>query len=76
MNKERIKTCKKLFCIIVALLFSINTFAAIISDNDGSAFVTKSEFESLKENFANQVDQYNTSIDTKLDGAIAAYLAG
>ena len=57
-------------------LFSINSIAAIVSDNDGAAFVTKAEFEALKEDFASQVDQYNTSIDSKIDGAIAAYLAG
>ena len=50
--------------------------AAIISDNDGAAFVTKAEFEALKQNFADQIDNYNTSIDSKIDGAIAYYLAG
>ena len=54
----------------------IYCFSAVINDNDGSAFVTKAEFESLKDNFASQVDQYNTSIDSKIDGAIATYLAG
>ena len=51
-------------------------FAAIVSDNDGSAFVTKKEFEALKEDFADQIAQYNISIDEKIDGAIASYLAG
>ena len=55
---------------------SINSFAAIVSDNDGSAFVTKAEFELLKKNFSNQITNYNTSIDGKIDGAIASYLAG
>ena len=49
---------------------------AIVGDNDGSAFITKAEFDSLKNNFQSQIDQYNTSIDSKIDGAIAAYLAG
>ena len=75
-GKNKRKMCKKALCLIFAFLFSINSFAAIVSDNDGSAFVTKSEFDSLKKNFANQIDQYNTSIDSKIDGAIAAYLAG
>ena len=48
----------------------------MVSDNDGSAFITKAEFDSLKNNFQNQIDQYNTSIDSKIDGAIASYLAG
>ncbi len=47
-----------------------------MSDNDGSAFITKAEFDSLKNNFQSQIDKYNTSIDSKIDGAIASYLAG
>ena len=60
--------------ISISILNCIN--AAIVSDNDGSAFVTKAEFESLKENFSNQIKNYNDSIDKKIDGAIASYLAG
>ena len=52
------------------------SFAAVISDNDGAAFITKAEFEALKKDFSAQVDSYNNSIDNKIDGAIAAYLAG
>ena len=67
---------KKALCLIFAFLLSINSFAAIVSDNDGSAFVTKAEFETLKKDFADQVINYNNSIDNKIDGAIANYLAG
>ncbi len=67
---------KKALCLIFAFLLSIESMAAVVSDNDGAAFVTKAEFETLKDNFANQVNQYNQSIDGKIDGAIASYLAG
>ncbi len=50
--------------------------AAVVSDNDGSAFITKAEFDSLKNDFQNQIDSYNTEIDSKIDAAIASYLAG
>ena len=50
--------------------------AAVVSDNDGSAFITKAEFDSLKNNFQAQLDSYNSSIDSKIDSAIASYLAG
>ena len=50
--------------------------AAVVSDNDGSAFITKSEFDSLKNDFQSQLDRYNTSIDSKIDTAIASYLSG
>ena len=49
---------------------------AVVSDNDGSAFITKAEFDSIKNDFQTQIDQYNTSIDRKIDGTIASYLAG
>ncbi len=62
--------------LILVLLLSIENFAAVVGDNDGAAFITKAEFDSLKNNFQAQIDQYNTSIDSKIDGAIASYLAG
>ena len=67
---------KKALCLIFAFLLSINSFAAVVSDNDGSAFITKAEFDSLKNDFQSQLDGYNTSIDAKIDNAIASYLAG
>ena len=67
---------KKLLALFLVVLMSIESFAAVVSDNDGSAFITKAEFDSLKNNFQSQIDQYNTSIDSKIDGAIASYLAG
>ena len=67
---------KRVGTLLLVLIFSIESFAAIVSDNDGSAFITKAEFDSLKNDFQAQIDNYNTSIDSKIDGAIAAYLAG
>ena len=67
---------KKALSLFFALVLSIESFAAVVSDNDGSAFITKAEFDSLKNNFQSQLDQYNTSIDAKIDAAIASYLAG
>lgn len=68
---------KFIFCSIyfIFLLLFVN-LAAIVSDNDGSAFVTKSEFEGLKNDFSEQIKKYNSSLDNKIDGAIASYLAG
>lgn len=75
--KKSTKYIKMLLSLfLVALMMSLNSFASIISDDDGSAFVTKAEFEGLKENFNSQIDQYNASIDSKIDGAIGSYLAG
>ena len=62
--------------LFLVVLMSINNFGAVVSDNDGSAFITKAEFDSLKNDFQAQINQYNTSIDAKIDGAIASYLSG
>ena len=67
---------KKLLALFLVVLMSIESFAAVVSDNDGSAFITKAEFDSLKNDFQSQLDLYNSSIDSKIDNAIASYLAG
>ena len=76
MTGKRLKIVKKVLCLVFAFLLSTESFAAAVSDNDGSAFITKAEFDSLKNNFQSQIDQYNTSIDAKIDAAIASYLSG
>lgn len=75
-RKHKKVIVKKLFCILFCILLGVDSLAAVVSDNDGAAFVTKREFETLKENFAEQITNYNSSIDNKIDGAIASYLAG
>ena len=74
--RKSTRIVKRLLALFLVVLMSIESFAAVVSDNDGSAFITKAEFDSLKNDFQSQIDQYNTSIDTKIDGAIASYLAG
>ncbi|MBR1453897.1 MAG: hypothetical protein IJ593_04560 [Lachnospiraceae bacterium] len=74
--KKSTRIVKRLLALFLVVLMSINTFAAVVGDNDGAAFITKAEFDSLKNDFQNQLDRYNSSIDNKIDGAIALYLAG
>lgn len=74
--KKLIKILKKGIALMLVVILSFNSFSAVVGDNDGSAFITKAEFDSLKNTFQAQIDQYNTSIDSKIDGAIAGYLAG
>lgn len=71
-----LKIIKKMAVLSLVLLFSIENFAAVVSDNDGSAFITKAEYDSLKNDFQSRLDSFNTNIDSKIDTAIAAYLAG
>ena len=70
------KTVRKLIIFFVILALNSHIFAAVVSDNDGSAFITKAEYDSLKNNFQSQLDSYNTSIDSKIDSAISSYIAG
>ena len=76
MSKSTKVLIKQRIAWVLIVLMSINTFGAVVSDNDGAAFITKAEFDSLKNDFQSQIDQYNTSIDVKIDGAIASYLSG
>ena len=38
---------KKLLALFLVVLMSIESFGAVVSDNDGSAFITKAEFVAL-----------------------------
>lgn len=67
---------KTIITVFIVLLISMKTFAIIVNDNDTSAFLTKAEFDSIKNDIQNQMDQYNAIMDSKIDGAIATYLAG
>ncbi len=75
MNKPY-RLIKRRLALVLVLLFSIESFAAVVGDNDGAAFITKAEFDSMKNDFQSQLDRYNSSLDNKIDGAIASYLSG
>ena len=74
MNKV-FKKCKSLAIIFTILAFNINSYATI-GANDGSAFITKAEFDALVNTFNEQMDTYEDNLVSKIDGAIANYLAG
>ena len=61
--------------LFIVVLLNINSYAAV-GANDGSAFVTKAEFDALVNTFNDQMDSYQTGLNTKIDGAIANYLSG
>ena len=76
MKNKINKYLKNLISIFIIIGFIMDSFAVAVADNDGAAFITKAEFDSLKNNFQTQLDIYNTSIDNKIDDAISQYLAG
>ena len=64
-----------MLALFIVVLLNINSYAAV-GANDGSAFVTKAEFDALVNTFNEQMDTYQSGLNTKIDGAIANYLAG
>ena len=61
--------------LFIVVLLNINSYAAV-GANDGSAFVTKAEFDALVNTFNEQMDTYQSGINAKIDGSIANYLGG
>lgn len=72
MNKKNIKF---LFVSLIVFALTTNAFAAVVSDNDASALVTKKEFEAYKDNFNKKIETYVNGITGYIDGAIVVYLA-
>ena len=64
-----------MMALFIVVLLNINSYAAV-SANDGSAFVTKAEFDALVNTFNEQMDTYQSGLNAKIDGAISNYLAG
>ena len=72
--RSKILFIKRLIAIFIIISMNVSSFAAV-GANDGSAFVTKAEFDALVNTFNEQMDNYEDSIVSKVDGAIANYLA-
>ena len=66
---------KKVFTILLVFILGINSFAAIVSDNDGSAFVTKAEFAADLNNLSNRMSTLENSLDAKIDSLVSSYLS-
>ena len=75
-KKEKGNIFKTIVSMMICVSVITNTNAAIVSDNDGSAFVTKAEYDSLKSEFQSTLNSYNRNIDTTIDSAISSYLEG
>ena len=73
--KKFFKLGKRMMALFIVVLLNINSYAAV-GANDGSAFVTKAEFDALVNTFNEQMDSYQSGLNAKIDGAIANYLAG
>lgn len=69
------KLNKFISCFLVIIL-AFNVSAAVVSDNDGASFISKAEFDSLKNDFQAQLNSFNANIDAKIDDSINAYISG
>ena len=68
---------KKIIAILtLSILIVFDSLAAAVSDNDGAAFISKAEFDSLRNTFQAQINKYNSDIDNKITTAISAYISG
>ena len=67
---------RKIIVLLLIFVFSIKVFAAAVSDNDGASFITKAEFDSLKNEFQKQLNDNNRNIDSKIENAVSSYIAG
>lgn len=67
------KKCLSLI-IILSLIICNFVYASVVDASDGGAFITKAEFEELKNEFNEQVNRYDSSISAKVDGKIALYV--
>ena len=74
--KINIKNLKYFIFIILVIccIFSVVSIAAVVSDNDGAAFITKAEFDSLKNTFQSEINEKTSSIDAKIDLTISDYV--
>ena len=63
-------------CIVLIFCLCLTCTAAVVSENDGAAFITKAEFDTLKNRFQQNIDAFNKEIEVKVDNIISDYLAG
>ena len=71
-----ISRIKKLYIVVLNIIMCMASFAAVVSDNDGAAFITKAEFDSLKNDFQQELVSNNSSLDNKIQSVIASYIEG
>ena len=67
------KLFKKLIVLGLCIAISIPTNAAV-SVSDGSAFVTKVEFNADLDNLNNRMAYLENSLDSKIDNLVSSYL--
>lgn len=72
------KNMKRILSITLAflLIFCGNIFAAIVSDDDGKAFITRAEFEAMLAPLDMKVSEMISGIDATIDNSITTYVAG
>ena len=73
--KKFSKIGKRVLAFFLVALMNINTYAAV-GANDGTAFVTKAEFDDMMYDFNIKMNEYQSALNAKIDTAIANYLAG
>ena len=70
MKRKLIKTI-----IIVSIVLYYSFSYAAISVSDGSAFVAKTEFDSVLSNLTSRLSQMENSLEGKIDSLVSSYLS-
>lgn len=73
--KKYMKYIKRITALLVIAALNVHTFAST-SSNDGSAFITKADFDELVVDFNNKMSEYQSALNAKIDNAVANYIAG
>ena len=72
-----IKILKKIAIFVFTIFITFcQSYAALVSDNDGSAFITHSEFDSKVSDFNQELNKRLTGFSSKVDEQIVQYLEG
>ena len=69
------KWIKRVFALSLVVLLSIDSSGAVLSDNDGAAFISRPEFDSMINAFYSDLEDIETKVDSKIGDIVAKYVA-
>ena len=75
MNKST-RIVKKLLILFLVVLMSIESFCAVVTENDGSAFITKQELEKVKKDLDVGIDAIEIAEENILNWKVSDYVNG
>lgn len=68
-----INILKKFFCLILIFFYTFSCYASLTA-SDGSAFITREEYESSVKDFDSRLTTFEAGLNTKIDSQVSSYL--